>query len=178
MGDTETHLYTGRGVGAEVGVWKGDHAKILLAATLPKRLYLVDPWEKNDDNSNRSATVETTQSELDLVCGDVRRAFIEAENVTIIRRRSTDAAASFTTSVFDWVYIDARHDAQSVCDDLRAWSRVVKADGVLAGHDFNHPAVYSAVVTYCGKNRCDWLSRSFDSWAISNAKPRAASKNL
>jgi hypothetical protein len=32
------------GIGAEVGVWKGDFAANLLQRTKPRRLYLIDPW--------------------------------------------------------------------------------------------------------------------------------------
>ena len=36
----------------------------------------------------------------------------------------------------DFVYIDARHDYESVLEDLNAWFHKVKPGGILAGHDY------------------------------------------
>jgi hypothetical protein len=36
----------------------------------------------------------------------------------------------------DFVYIDARHDYESVKEDLHAWFDKVRPGGILAGHDY------------------------------------------
>ena len=36
----------------------------------------------------------------------------------------------------DFVYIDARHDYESVLEDLDAWCPKMKPGGIIAGHDY------------------------------------------
>jgi hypothetical protein len=47
----------------------------------------------------------------------------------------------------DLVFIDARHDYDSVLEDIRLWWPKVRTGGMLCGHDFNHkwPGVERAV---------------------------------
>lgn len=35
------------------------------------------------------------------------------------------------------VFIDARHDYESVANDIKLWSPKVKIGGVLCGHDYS-----------------------------------------
>ena len=49
---------------------------------------------------------------------------------------SVEAAARVSDHSFDFVYIDARHDYESVKEDLEAWSAKVRPGGILAGHDY------------------------------------------
>src|ERR1039457_4663502 len=37
------------GVGAEVGVWKGDFSAAILKLNRPKTLYLIDPWAYREE---------------------------------------------------------------------------------------------------------------------------------
>jgi len=39
--------------------------------------------------------------------------------------------------LFDFIYIDARHDYAGVLEDLRAWWPLLKRDGIIAGDDFD-----------------------------------------
>src|SRR5207253_8367684 len=45
----------------------------------------------------------------------------------------------FADASVDFVFIDAGHDFNSVCNDIRVWLPKVKPGGVLAGHDYEHP---------------------------------------
>ena len=49
---------------------------------------------------------------------------------------SEDAARDIAAESLDFVYLDARHDAASVTDDLRSWWPLVRPGGLIAGHDY------------------------------------------
>lgn len=105
------------GVGCEVGVMAGDHAKILLGHGKPKILYLIDLWEH--------------QPHLDLC-----KERFEGANVEFIQEDSATALATFEDDFFDWIYVDADHLYDSVKRDLKAALPKIKNGGILCGHDF------------------------------------------
>lgn len=60
----------------------------------------------------------------------------ENSNVILISSTSLSAAKMFNDEYFDFVYIDAAHDYDSVCKDLNAWYPKVKCGGIFSGHDY------------------------------------------
>jgi hypothetical protein len=64
-------------------------------------------------------------------------AMINADSVT--------GATFFADCSIDYLFVDGSHDYQSVRDDLAAWMPKVRPGGIVAGHDFNQPAVERAV---------------------------------
>ena len=105
-------------IGCEVGVYKGDHASMMINHLDLKRLHLVDAYP----------TDKTPMLE----------ALINLENKSVFWhvQYSIDAAKNFDDNYFDFVYIDADHAYQSVKTDLEAWYPKVKKGGFLAGHDW------------------------------------------
>jgi uncharacterized protein YndB with AHSA1/START domain len=134
-------------VGAEIGVWKGDFSAELLEGVEPERLVLIDPWEKNQDNTNYESTVNTSQAKLDKIYEAVVERFRLADGVEVIRARSLDVAAR-TTIQFDWIYDDSKHDEASVAANARVWWPHVKPGGYYCGHDFNLDGVRRAVTKF------------------------------
>jgi len=49
---------------------------------------------------------------------------------------STDVVADFDSAYFDWIYIDSAHSYDVTRDELRAYARTVKPNGMMAGHDY------------------------------------------
>jgi hypothetical protein len=74
-----------------------------------------------------------------------------ARRARLLRCESRVAAQALHTipyvREFDWVYIDAGHDFESVMADIQTWWPLVSSRGVLAGHDYDpgHPGVIQAV---------------------------------
>ena len=131
----------------EVGVWEGDFSQQALDGCDPETLYLVDPWEKNDDATNYTSTVTRTQEELDLICVSVEDRFSRDKRAVIVRATSEDAASQLNIAA-DWVYIDGIHTYQAVLSDLEYWWPVVKPGGMITGHDYDKPAVRLAILEW------------------------------
>lgn len=75
------------------------------------------------------------------------------------------AARLFAPGSLEFVFIDASHDYASVKEDISLWFPLVRAGGVLAGHDYQphpegggHPGVAQAVLERFGECQCLWAS--------------------
>lgn len=49
---------------------------------------------------------------------------------------SWEGAALYGDQSLDWVYIDADHHYEPVCQDIDAWLPKIKPGGVISGHDY------------------------------------------
>ena len=78
---------------------------------------------------------------------DAEKLFLERtsniKNIIKIRKTSVDASKEFEDFSLDAVYIDAEHDPTSVRSDVNAWKNKVKKGGILCGHDFYLPHIYT-----------------------------------
>ena len=146
------------GTGVEVGVRKGHFSEHILEHWDGEKLISVDPWraEGQDEYTDIS---NVTQDEHDAnhseTCWRLARFGPRSE---VWRGTSAGAIPAFPVECLDFVYLDARHDARSVRDDLASWWPLVRPDGVIAGHDYLDgvlPAgvfgVRSAVDTFFGE---------------------------
>ena len=68
------------------------------------------------------------------------------EKINILKMTSVEASKLFLP-VFDFIFIDAAHDYESVKKDIEVWLPKLKPDGILAGHDYceKFPGVMKAV---------------------------------
>lgn len=134
------HLLDRRGLlgcGVEVGVKAGAFSERLLDHWGGRHLVSVDPWA--------SADPDERYVNLDNVAQDVHDGF-HAEAIGRLRRfggRSSvwrmagrQAASQIPHHTLDFVYLDARHDYESVRDDLEDWYPKLRPGGILAGHDY------------------------------------------
>jgi hypothetical protein len=124
------------GRGAEIGVKLGGYSDELLSNWRGEELVSIDPWLSADpeeyvDRSN------VEQDEFDRYYQATReRLSRHGSRSTIWRTTSVEAATKVEDQSFDFVYIDARHDYDSVKEDLEAWCAKVRPGGILAGHDY------------------------------------------
>ena len=122
---------------AEIGVWKGEFSQQIKNLTRPKELTLIDPWAFQPSFPNRmfGGSVATSQDDMDAIYQSVVSQFAY-ETVKILRMNSTDAAAQFPDSYFDWVYVDGNHYYEYVLSDLQTWLPKVRPGGFLTGDDY------------------------------------------
>lgn len=114
---------SGTGTVVEIGSHLGRSA-VVLASARPGRLVAVDPFPP-DWRYGQPGTRD--RFEANLVASGVR------DRVDLRVARSTDLRRSWTDPI-DLLYIDGKHDARTVSDDLR-WSSYVRDGGVVLVHD-------------------------------------------
>jgi hypothetical protein len=124
------------GEGAEIGVKLGRFSDLLLRSWEGKKLISIDPWQEAEpDEYVDHANVEQDQHEQfyrrtrELLAKHGSRS-------EIWRTTSVEAAQRVPDRSLDFVYIDARHDYDSVLEDLEAWFPKLRPGGIMAGHDY------------------------------------------
>jgi hypothetical protein len=130
--------------GAEIGVKEGRFSARLLAA-LPglRTLYCVDAWQCYPDyelDRVKPGDEWPSQRMLD----KARRQFqaVVARfpgRVSVLEMLSIEAAGRVPDGALDFVFIDANHLYEYVCQDIRLWLPKLKPGGLMAGHDYCFP---------------------------------------
>jgi hypothetical protein len=124
------------GAGVEIGVKTGNFSAHLLRDWRGTRLISVDPWlsAAPEEYVDRSNVSQDEFEEYYRITREKLAAF--GERSEIWRLTSTEAAERIDDATLDFAYIDARHDYDSVLEDLHAWFPKVRPGGILAGHDY------------------------------------------
>lgn len=118
-----------RGVGAEIGVLRGEHARSLWDNAKPRRLYLVDRWTLNGPGDWPVGT------DWEAVLTEAKQRF-DGEKVEFVVSDSVAWMRSMPDDSLDWIYLDAKHDYESVIAEIHEARRIVKPGGIIAGHDY------------------------------------------
>jgi hypothetical protein len=124
------------GVGAEIGVKRGGFSELLLRSWNCELLISIDPWlsVEWDEYVDRS-NVTQPEFEENFMFTKARLGPFGARS-EIWRLMSVEAAERVVDGSLDFVYIDARHDYESVLEDLHAWYSKLKPGAIFAGHDY------------------------------------------
>ena len=109
--------------------------------------FAVDTWNGSAGADQRSddILIEKYGTDwFDAFLENMQRCGV-AEYVIPLRMTSLQAATLFANNSIDWLFLDAAHNYESVCEDLHAWYPKVK--GVMAGDDYgvDWPGVDQAV---------------------------------
>jgi hypothetical protein len=124
------------GAGVEVGVKRGAYSEFLLRHWRGHTLISVDPWrEAPTDEYLDRANVE--QDEQESYYTETRRRLARfGTRSEVWRTTSVEAAGRVADASLDFVYIDARHDRESVLEDLATWFPKLRRGAIFAGHDY------------------------------------------
>jgi hypothetical protein len=135
---------------AELGVFKGNFAKVILNEMNPKKLYLVDLFVGYFMSGDQDGKIiEYAQLEDELI--KVREFFKPFENVEVVQSSTTEFLKS--VPYLDMVYIDADHSYNSVKSDLELSFLKVKKGGLITGHDYvKNTEAEKAVNDFCLEN--------------------------
>jgi len=160
-----------KAVFVEVGSWMGCSTCYLAEYIRSQdkdsdiKVYAVDTWQGSVNE----------QQHLDLVAahgGTIKQVFESHMQdagvdhiITPMEMTSLEAAAQFVDESIDFVYIDANHRYEDVCDDIKAWLPKVKDGGLIGGHDYAEPScgVQEAVIDTFGPQP-NHLSIGRNSW--------------
>ena len=128
------------GVGAEIGVFKGEFSEEILVEAKPAKLILIDPWENMDDPDLAGAWYGAgSPHDMDAIYAGVEARFASqvAAGTVELRRMSSNAALSgLADESLDFVYVDGDHRYEAVRDDLELSLAKLKPGGILAGDDY------------------------------------------
>ena len=113
-------------VGAEIGVQRGRHARLMFDNIEGLKLYCIDPW---------MAYNRIKQEKMEGVFKNCQRR-LEGCNVEFMKMTSMEAVSHFDDFSLDFVYIDGLHEFDSVMRDVMHWARKVRPGGIVAGHDY------------------------------------------
>ena len=155
-------------VGVEVGTSQGAHAKnILSRISQVKRLYLVDPYvyaEGIDDQHRVRGDYDDNK----------KMAF---EKLAPFKDRTVFIYEPFNSDLIpekvDFIYIDGDHSTEAVMSDIRESLKIIKEDGIIAGHDIHYKSVRKGVRNMFGKN---YTSFGIDWWVKMSSMPSATSE--
>ncbi|MEM5882554.1 MAG: class I SAM-dependent methyltransferase [Candidatus Aenigmatarchaeota archaeon] len=152
------------GIGAEVGVFRGHFAEILLKELKPKKLYLIDPWTKIGEkwgwgeNSPYTAYGKVTTK---YAREDTKRRilpYIDECEIIIVE----DFVENFIfPEKLDWIYLDTSHTYEDTLRQINYLIQFLKPEGVLMGDNWNpdpfhqHHGVFKAVNEFI-KNNPGW----------------------
>jgi hypothetical protein len=124
------------GCGAEIGVYAAEFSSRLLSEWRGRQLLSIDPWVAVDADEYVDASNLDDAGFSAVHATAVARLQRFGDRSSIWRTTSAEAAARLPAGCLDFVYIDARHDEQSVRADLELWFDKVRPGGVIAGHDY------------------------------------------
>lgn len=118
----------------EIGSWCGDSAVVLgkIARERNGKLFCVDWWKGSlgTDLYEIAATKDIFSVFWERICSE------GLEDVVVpIRAKSSAAAAVLRARAFDLVFIDGDHRYESVLADIELYKPLVRAGGILCGHD-------------------------------------------
>lgn len=124
------------GTGVELGVRKGHFSEHLLTYWAGNRLISVDSWAAAASDEYRDIS-NVTQDEHDGNHAETSRRLARfGRRSTVWRATGDGARARLRDETLDFVYLDARHDRESVAADLALWWPAVRPGGLMAGHDY------------------------------------------
>lgn len=119
------------GIGVEIGVWKGAFSKEILNNSKLIKLFSVDPW--SIENYRSKWNKKDIEEAYKIACETLKEFKDRNE---IIRKTSEETYNLFPDNYFDFIYIDASHDYESVKKDITYWWKKLKKGGIFAGHDY------------------------------------------
>jgi hypothetical protein len=132
-------------LGAEVGVYEGKHAELMLTMHSGLTLFCVDMWElwgvKNIQYPDTTAQIRSKMQDIKNATAKHNQAEKRLQpfgnRAQIRMMESMDAAKEIDDGSLDFVYIDGDHSFEGVTRDMQLWYPKINSGGLLAGHDYN-----------------------------------------
>lgn len=121
---------------AEIGVAFGDFSKKILQETKPKAFYALDVF---DENTTGFWGFDIFKEESTTHLKWYKNRFkseIDSGILKTVKGISWENLSHFPQNFFDYVYLDAGHDYESVKKDVEQLIRVVKPGGIIQFNDY------------------------------------------
>lgn len=131
-------------IGAELGTQFGGLSYMLLKNCPRLKLHSIDLWDYPDEDHEYEKVEWDFESNYNCAV-DLLSEFGDRSIINV--GTTWDIINGFEDEYFDFIYIDASHDYESVRRDILSSIPKIKPDGWLCGHDYhpNQPGVVKAV---------------------------------
>ena len=146
-------------LGAEIGVRRGNYSKKLLQGMGDGRLILVDPWSEFHGHTGESADMKRANAHYNMT---MRRLEPWKDKLIIKKMTSIDALSEIEDESLDFIYIDALHDFDNFVVDLIGWSKKVRPNGIVSGHDYHTGFNFGVIEAVNAYTRC----HNIDFWYL------------
>jgi hypothetical protein len=121
---------------AEIGVYRGDFAQVLLRRCEGlTRYYMIDPWKHLAD-WNKPSNHTDVQLEAYYRESLAKTDFAAGKRV-VLRGKTTDVIGQIADETLDFAYVDGDHTLKGITIDLISVYPKVKVGGYLTGDDFS-----------------------------------------
>lgn len=142
-----------QGIGAEIGVFRGQFSTLICEIAQPRILYLVDPWTTLGETFGWGKeytsfdTLTTLGAKQECTA---RVAMFQGIDSRLIEGSYPDCRGQLPEQL-DWAYLDASHRFDPTLNELRNLDTQIAPDGVIMGDDWDpnptsaHHGVYRAV---------------------------------
>jgi len=149
-------------VGMEIGTQHATNAYNILRLLPIKKLYLIDPYENYDENT------EDPNLDVENIRKIANKKMAPFSNVEFIYKYSENASDMFKDEEIDFLYIDGNHNYKYVKSDIELYYPKIKKGGVLGGHDYNpvFPGVSKAVNEFVKKHNLKLYGSNIDWWVV------------
>jgi hypothetical protein len=143
----------------EIGSFYGD-STITLSNVFGK-VYAIDPFEEDYDKYDVNSKVDMKKVEERF-----KKNTQGINNIYHIKNKSEKAVREFKNNSLDFVFIDSRHQYDTVKDNINKWLPKLKKQGVMAGDDYYvWSGVKKAVDEFVKKGNLK-LNTSYNTWFI------------
>ncbi len=119
---------------AEVGVWKGEFAEVVLRACPAVQCYfMIDPWRRLDQ-WNKPMNIDDHAFET-IYNEALRRTEFAGDRRIVLRGTTLEVIGDIPDASLDFVYIDGDHTLRGITTDLLNVWRKAKPGGWIGGDD-------------------------------------------
>lgn len=122
------------GNAVEVGVWRGEFSAHNLRFWTGN-YFMVDLWEFRKDGT-ADKNMDDQRSWDEIKAEAIRNTKFAGGRVNIYQGDSVTGANLNGSNKFDWIYLDAMHDYDSVMRDMEAWWPKLRSGGLFSGDDY------------------------------------------
>jgi Methyltransferase domain len=174
---------------AELGVYTGEHAALMLETVRCEELHLVDYWQYQprehipfpDTPAHFEALERVTRQymgpdpnvTLERCYQQAVERFAGDPRVTIHRERTAEAVAGFADGWFDLIYVDANHQYEYVLRDLLEYAPKLKPGGLMILNDHYDSAegrdqnlgIVGAAAAFTKRSHFDYIALTSAPWS-------------
>ena len=119
----------------EIGVWKGDFARDILAGcSSVERYYMIDPWASLPDWNKPFNVAAQVFDEVHAEA--MAKTAFAADRVMVLRGRTREVIDQIPDGSLDFAYIDGDHTLRGITIDLIRLLPKMRDGGIIGGDDF------------------------------------------